>query len=317
MPHWSDQMLPSYIANVANRYIVDNPLQAFDIFPAVRTNRLTGYIGTYTKADWLRIGSAALYKRSGATESFGDDFTVDKQAYTVEQYSFHKDITKDDAREYDNPFDPVNDAIDFVITRMGRVLLTELIATYFASGIWAAGDVDYDDSGYDKWDAKTSGTSDADPVEDVMTMHAAIKKTTGYMANKLIITWDVFKALKSNTNITSRMKTTADQIVTKDLLAKLFEVEKLIILDPINEGATDFLTKGKLLLCYTPSRPSKFAPSAGYHITYVGESNGRQVGTRKILMPTLNDAVRIEADMYVDQLVVGTDLGYFAQDVVS
>lgn len=316
MAHWSDQVNTTYIANVANRYMIENPFKVFNIFPLITSQKLAGYIATYTKSDWLRIGTTSLYKRVGASESVGDDYTVGKQAYRCEQYSFHKDITKDDRNEYDNPFDPVNDSIDFVVNRLQRVLLSELISSFFASSIWGT-DVDYDDSGYNKWDAKTSGVSDADPVDEVMSYHSTIKSTTGYQANKMIITFDVLKALKSNTKIMDRMKTTTDKTVTLALLANLFEVERIEVLDAVNEGGTDFMVNGKMLLCYTPPRPTKAAPSAGYNIGYVGESNGRTIGTRKILMPEKNDAVRIEADMYIDQVAVGTDLAVFCENMVS
>lgn len=307
MPHWSDQMAPTYIANVANRYIVDKPLTAFEIFPMVNTKRLTGYIGTYTKADWLRIGEVDLYKRTGATESFGDDYAVSKTTYNVEQYSFHKDITRDDMNEFDNPFDPVNDSVDFVMSRMGRVLLKQLIDTFFTTSVWAT---DTSLASY-LWTDKTDNRSDHDPVDHIMDAHEAITKVTGYKANKLILSWDAYKALKTNTLIMDRMKTVTDKVVTADMLAKLFEVDKLIILDSVNETGTDFLTTSRGLLCYTPSRPSKFSPSAGYHINYTGGDIGRPIRTRKILMPELNDSVRIEADMYLDQLVLATDLGVY------
>lgn len=97
----------------------------------------------------------------------------------------------------------------------------------------------------------------------------------------MIITFDVLKALKSNTKIMDRMKTTTDKTVTLALLANLFEVERIEVLDAVNEGGTDFMVNGKMLLCYTPPRPTKAAPSAGYNIGYVGESNGRTISTRK------------------------------------
>jgi len=280
----------------------------------ITTNRLTGYIGTYTKADWLRIGSTSLYKRTGSTESFGDDYAVSKTTYLVEQYSFHKDINRDDMNEYDNPFNPVNDAIDFVMTRMNRVLLSELISTFFTTSIWS-GASDQNLSSY-KWDTKSSGVSTNDPIAQINVGRAGIMKQTGYNPNKLIVTWDAYNALLSNTFIIDRMKTTSDKVVTRELLARLFEVDKFVVIDAVNESGTDFLATSRALLCYTPTTPSKFAPSAGYNIVYTGGEIGRVVKTRKIPMPEKNDSVRIEADMYVDQLVLGADLGVYFYGMV-
>ena len=312
MPNWTDQVNSTFIANVANRYIVDKPLTAFDIFPMVSTQRLSGYIAKYTKADWLRIGSTSLYKRVGATESFGDDYTVTKQSYTVEQYSFHKDITRDEWTEYDNPFDPINDAVAFVMSRMNRVLLKELIATFLTTSVWGT---DTDLGSY-KWSTKSSGVSSNDPVEHIMTAHSVIMKATGYKANKLILTWDAFNTLKTNTIIMDRLKTTSDKVVTADAIARLFEVDRMVVLDAVNEDGSDFLATSRALLCYTPDRPSKFAPSAGYHIVYTGGEIGRAVRTNKIPMPEKNNSLRIEADMYIDQVVVSTDLGVYLYGMV-
>lgn len=314
MPHWSDQMASAYIANVANRYIVDKPLSAFNIFPMLPTQNITGYIGTYTKADWLRIGSTDLYRRVGSTESFGDDYAVSKVTYRVEQFSFHKDINRDDMNEYNNPFNPVNDALDFVMTRLNRVLLKELISTFFTTSLWS-GAADQN-LGSTKWDAATAGVSTNNPIAHIMVGHAGIMKQTGYKANKLIITWDAYNALRANTFITNAMKTTDDKIVTTGLLARLFDVEQFIIVDMVNEAGTDFITTSRALLCYTPPAPSKFAPSAGYNLVYTGGDIGRAVKTRKIPMPERNDSVRIEADMYVDQLILGADLGVYFYGMV-
>jgi len=315
MAHWSDVIAPAYVRNVANRYMVDNPLEAFDIFPAVPTTRLTGYLAKYDKSDWFKVGSVDAYRRSGATESAGDDFATDKQAYTIEEFAFHKDVTEDDRNEYDNPYDPINDAVDFVMNRLSRVLLTNLIDTYLATNIWA-NDIDLSASAYDQWDATTNGTSDADPVAYVLDWMELILKTTGYKPNKMIITWDVLKALKTNTKIMDKMKTTNDKVITTDLLARLFEVDKLTVLSAVNTTATDFMLTKKIFLGYTPPRPTKFAPSAGYHMTY-RNFRRESVQTKKIIMEHLNNAVRIEGKIMTKPLVVATDLGCFVDNVVG
>lgn len=315
MPHWSDVVSSVFVRNVANRYVVDNPLEAFDIFPDVPTTKLAGYLAKYKKADWFRIGTKNDYKRTGATESFGDDYEVDKQSYLVEEFAFHKDITEDDRNEYDNPYDPVKDAISFCDNRIRRVLLQNLVDTYIGTGIWGT-DLDLSGSSYDQWDAKTSGVSDANPVEYILDAKEAIKKTTGYEPNKLIITYDVFKALKTNTHITGSIKTTNDKVVTKDLIARLFELDDIRILDAVNSDADDFLVSGTALLVHTPKKPSKFEPSAGYHMVYKYRGKDK-IRTQKILMEEKNNALRIELAVKVDPLVVASDLGYYMYNVVS
>lgn len=310
MSHWYDQIKPKFVANVANMYLAENNFRVFDIFPKVNSRQISGYIATYTKADWLKIGTVDDYKRAGAAESAGDDFATGSTAYVLDEYAFHKDISKDDRAEYDNPFDPVRDAVAFVMNRLDRVLLYNLVSDMLTTGVWGT-DVDVTGS---EWNTKTSGVSDNDPVEAVATWHQDIEKVTGYRANRMIITADVFWALKGNTTILDKMKTTNDKVVTTGLLAKLFEVEDLYVLNAVNSGGTDYMATSKALLYYAPRVASKFAPSAAYHITYKGQ-NGN-ILTQRIPMREKNDALRIEAEVKTTPKVVGSDLAVYAHDMI-
>jgi hypothetical protein len=304
---WFDQITQKFVANVANKYFNDSGLEAFNIFPKVNSAQLTGYIGKYTKADWLRIGNVKDYKRAGATESVGDDYALDKQSYTLEEIAFHKDVSKDDRNEYDNPFDPINDATQFVINRIRRVILQNLVDKYIAGSIWGNNVVGTTD--FTKW--STTST----PVDDVLGWKQTVEKTTGFSPNRLIVAPDVHKELKTNADITGKMKTTSDKVVTTGLLARLFEVDTYAVMNAVNSGATDYMIAGKALLVYTPNNPTKFEPSAGYHLTYKNKT-GQNVQAERIPMKHLNDALRIEASIKIAPVVLATDLGVYASAVI-
>lgn len=313
MAHWHDVITDQYVRNATIGYMQDAPLEVFDIFPKISVSKYNGLIAKYTKADWFRIGSLSEYKRYGATESAGDDYSVDSQSYALEQYSFHKDVTKEDREQMESPYEAVSDAARFVVNRLRRVTLKILVNDFLAASVWGN-----EDSSPTKWDATTSGVSDADPVAQMMDWKQAIEKTTGLEPNKLIITPDLYKALRTNTHITDRLSTNATQIVTKQLLASLFDLDRLIVLNAVNEDADDYMAANKALLCYTPgsARANKFEPSAGYIMTY-RFGGGYDVGTRRIPMPMKNDALRIESDMYIDPVVPAADCGYYITNLVS
>ncbi len=308
MADWFDQVTDSFVSGVANRYVQDIGLDIFKIFPEVNSQQLTGYIAKYTKNDWLYIGTVSDYLRQGSTESKGDDYTVSSQAYTLLEYAFHKDISQDDRNEYESPYDPVRDAVEFVIGRVNRVVLQLLINTYFTDSIWS------DDlqgaSEFTKFD-----DSDATPVATILEAKEGIAKVTGYEPNRLVMTADVFRVLKTHSDITDKMKTTNDKVVTKNLLARLFEVDTIEIMSDVNSGGTDFMLTKKMLLCYTPDRPSKFRPSAGYTIVY--KNRGRRVMTERIPMKWRNNALRIEAGLKLDPVQLSSDLGVYFYDVIS
>lgn len=83
MAHWSDQVNTTYIANVANRYMIENPFKVFNIFSSHHVANLLAISQPTMKSDWLCIGTTSLYKRVGASESVGDDYTVGKQGLSL------------------------------------------------------------------------------------------------------------------------------------------------------------------------------------------------------------------------------------------
>src|SRR5574343_109269 len=134
--NWYDRVTSEFVQNVANMYIQETMLDAFKIFPELSSNKLTGKIAKYNKEDWFYIGTVSDYIRSGAVESAGDDYATDSQSYTCLKYLFHKDITEDESKEYDNPFSPTEDAVRFVINRISHVIMQKLVTSFFATGVW-------------------------------------------------------------------------------------------------------------------------------------------------------------------------------------
>lgn len=311
MANWFDQVTDKFISGVANRYVQDVGLDVFKVFPEIGSAQLTGYIAKYTKNDWLYIGQVSDYLRQGSTESIGDDYTVGSQAYSLLEYAFHKDVSEDDRNEYDNPYDPIRDAVEFVLNRINRVTLQLLVNTYFTSSIWSD-DLQGASSGGDFLEFNDSS---ATPVAKVLQWKEDIAKTTGYSPNRLIMTADVFRTLKTHSDITDKMKNVSDKVVSKDLLAKLFEVDTINIIDDVNSGGTDFMLTKKMLLFYTPDRPSKFKPSAGYTLIY--KKLGNRVKTERIPMQWRNNALRIEAKIKMDPVQLSSDLGVYLYDVIA
>lgn len=315
--HWYDVITDSYVENAVIGYMQDAPLEVFDVFPMVSTAKMTGLIPTYTKEDWFRIGDVDQYKRAGATESIGDQFGTGSIRYLLEQYSFHNDVTKEDVEQVESPYAAIDDAARFVVNRLRRVAFKLILNKFMVDGVWANSE-DVSSTTSNMWDNKSGGNSTADPVEWVLTKKQTIEQVTGFEPRKLIITPDVYKALRTNTIVRNMLKVTSDQIVTKDALARLMDLDKIVVMNAVNESANGYFAAKKALLVYTPngSVASKNEPSAGVIMGLRGKAM-QPVGTRRIPMPQRNDALRVEADFYLDPVVTAADCGYYAYNVVS
>ena len=314
---WYDQITKKFVANVATRYMQESPWPVLSIFPKINVKQKSGYIAEYTKEDWMRVGDPKDYIRSGAAESIGDSISHGNQPYFLEKRSLHTDLTEEDREEYDNPFDPVTDGTEWVIDTLGRVATKLFSDTVFSTGIWGT-DFDVNASSV-KWNDSTSK-----PITDVLNQSQAIEAFTGFRPNKIVLTRDVFNALKVNSQIRDSMKVTTDKVITEALLAKLFEVESVQVFRTVETTAkkgklatksnTNFMATNKLLLCYTPKRASKKRPSAGYHLAYKGKYGN--VVTRSFPMKQLNNALRVEGDIFIAPKIVSADLGTLFTNII-
>lgn len=68
------------------------------------------------------------------------------------------------------------------------------------------------------------------PIEDVQKAIKAVKGRLGVAPNSMLITEDVWYALLNNAEILARMKTTADKIITKEIIANFFGLKNLYVM---------------------------------------------------------------------------------------
>ncbi len=80
------------------------------------------------------------------------------------------------------------------------------------------------------------------PVDNVMTGREAIRQNIGMFPNVLLLSARTFRALKTNPDVVSRLATSQTRVVTADLLAQIFEVERVVIgAATVATGAADTL----------------------------------------------------------------------------
>ena len=299
MPFWGDQINPQFVPNIANKYMLDGGIEAFDVFPSVSVKSRVGYVADYTLADWARIGTVDDYVVAGAVESQGDDYGVTKLPYYVKKFSFHKDVTEDEANEADSPIEPISDATSFVINRIKRVMLLNIVNTFLVTGVWTD-----NNQTAAKWDVDTTNI-----FKILRDEQLRVLKTTGYRPNRLVVTADVDNAIKGNALVTDKIKTTSDKFATDELVKAALDLKSYNVIGAINSGATDLIASKMALLSFCPDSPTKMAPAAGYHITQVAGRGGMMVQTRNIPMLHKNNSLRIEASVYTCPMKIAGDLG--------
>lgn len=323
MPTRSQVHIDTALTNLSVAYMQDaSNFIADQVFPKVPVQKQSDRYFAYLKEDWFR-DEARL--RAAGTESAGGDYDIDNTpSYFCLKYAYHKDVTEDDRVNADSPLAPDQDASDFVSQKL--LIRRELAwaTQYFKSGVWAnelTGSTLNDTTHVIKWSDDTST-----PITDIDEAKTSIGSNTGFTPNVMIIGPYVFDALKNHPAILDRIKYTQRGIITTDLLAMLFGVDKVLVARAvINTAAkgttanTNYLFGSNCLLAYAAPRPALKTPSAGYIFTWTGLMGAGAYGNRIVRLPMDQLGIgteRIEGEMSFAMKVVGADLGFFFNTIV-
>lgn len=171
-------------------------------------------------------------------------------------------------------------------------------------------------------------SDNSDPIDYVTTLKQEMLEKTGREPNRIAMGPDVFKALRKHPAILDRIKyggTSANPAqVTKNVLAQLFEMDKISVMQSIHNRAKQgkeadigFIADPKaMLLAYATDAPSISEPSAGYIFQWDMLGNGQT-------MPIFNyDGEGGTHSEYVEGLMsyamkkTADDLAIFLKDVV-
>lgn len=301
----------------ADTYIADK------VFPRVPVKKQSDLYWKYSKSDWRRTD---VKKRAPSTESPGVGWTVTTDQYFCSVYAVHKDIDDQLRANADSNFSLDKDSTEFVTNQLLLKRDLDWNAAYMADNVWETEYVGTTD--FDKWDAAGS-----DPIDNVAEWILNFRKLTGFKPNFMVLGADVMRALKQHPDIIDRIKYTQRGIVTEDLIATLFDVDKLYTsyatqatgpaipdADAQDAAATfAFITPTKsALMGYSPSSPSLLTPAAGYTFTWSGYLGGNSQGikVKRFRMEHIASD-RIEAEQTYDQKVVCPDLGVWVKNAVS
>lgn len=305
----------AYIQNAQN-FIADR------VFPMIPVQKQSDRYFEYTRDDWFRI-EAQL--RGPATESAGSGFNVDNTpTYFADVFAVHKDVDDQTRANADAPIVLDRDATEYVTQQLLLKREKTWATTNFTTGVWgtdltgvaaapAAGQ-------FLQWNDAAST-----PVEDITNEGVNIASLTGFRPNVLVLSPRVFNTLKNHPDILDRIKYTQRGVVTADILAGLFEVDRVLVPWGVENlaaeglaGDFNFIFGKHALLVYSNPRPSILQPSAGYTFTWSGLLGAGAAGNRvKSFRMEHLSADRIEGEMAYDQKVVAADLGTFFSNAIA
>jgi hypothetical protein len=319
-PTRSDVHVNGPLTNISVAYIQDESKYFADkVFPVVPVKKQSD---EYSREDMLRI---VAQERAVSSESAGGGYDLDSTPnYSARKYSVHKDIDEDIRANADQPLDPDRDATIWVTQQLLMLRDKKFAAAYMTTGVWGT-----DREGVAAAPAGTQflqwNDATSTPIEDVSADLDRIEERTGFRPNVFCCGARVWTALKNHPDIIDRIKYTQKGIVTKELVAALFEVDKLVVMSTIentaNKGATasySYMVGKVALLVYAAPNPSLMQPTGGYIFAWTGLLGSGAFGMRIKKMPVpLKDSDRVEGDLCFDMKLVSAPVGVFYATAVA
>jgi len=320
-PAIQDVHIDSALTNIAVAYMQEaSGFIADKVFPVVPVQKQSDRYFVYNKGDWFRI---VAQERAPATESAGGGWRIDNTpTYYCRLYAVHKDVDDMTRANADSVINLDRDATEWVTQQILLKRETVWATNYLSTGVWGT-DIEGSSSPSGDQVYVWSDYTNSDPLTDVENAMIDIAKTTGYKPNVLVVTPDVLSYLKNHPKILERVKYTQKGVITEDILAGLFGVDKFLVpwavVNTASEGATDsinFIATKKALLAYAAPSPSLQKPSAGYLFVWTGLGGGGSgIIVKRYRMEHLA-ADRIEAESAFDAKVVASDLGVLFYNIV-
>jgi len=234
------------------------------------------------------------------------DYTLSTGSYACVEYAVAKGVPDELRENADDPLSPEAEAAEFAADNLLRLHEKRVADVAFGTG-WSSSA-----NASTKWDVDTS-----DPIGDVNTARETVQGLIGREPNVMVLGYNVWADLKDHPDMLDRIKYTQRGILTTELAASLFEVEKLLIGNPLYdsafEGATAVMTQiwGKsMLMLYVPPTPALMTPAAGYTFQWKAMSAARFREDQE-----RQDVFEVRHS--VDSRVVSADAAYILKLVVS
>lgn len=295
------------------------------LFPIVPVSKQTDKYFTIPRGAWYRD---EMQKRAPGAKSAERTHDVSTDSYACDVWALHEMLADQTRANYDNPLQPEREMTEG-LTLSGLIRKEKQFVTdFFSASLWTGDQTGVDSASpaanqFGRWDR-----ADSTPIEDIRLGKRTIQARTGYRPNKLALNRDVYDALLDHPDIVGRLdrgQTTGAAIVMKQNLAALFELEEVLVMDSVEnsatEGATDsfgFIGTKSALLCYAAPSPGLYVPSAGYTFSWTGLLGAGALGMRmKRIRDEPRESDMLEIQMAFDQKLVSADLGQFFISAVN
>lgn len=307
------------LTNFSQKFLQDaEAFVALRAMPNLPSAKQSDLYYVFDRADFYRDEAK---ERADGAESEGGGFNLSTEPYFAKVYAYHKDVTDRQRSNQDEAIRLDESATQYVTHKL--LIRRERLfqQRYLAGNIWFNGGASAS-AGQDV----TWGAANSDPIKDVRDAIRGVHTRTGYRPNKMLIGRTAYDTLVDNDEILSRITggATAAQPaqVVRTLIAQLFELDEIYVMDSVvntaAEGASEtnvLIGSNDAVIYYAPNSVGLEEPTAGVQFSWTGLMGNTPNGMRiKRFRMEQNEADRIEGQMAFDYKLTSGALGHFFLD---
>jgi hypothetical protein len=251
----------AYLTDWSEGYIQDasmfiSPVAATNIPVIHQSNKYVKYPRGYFWRDQMEV--RPLGGRPAQV-----DYKVESGTYFAEEWALEHTIDDRQRANVDAPINLEQNAVN-LLTQQQLIRADRLwVQNFFAPSIWT----NTEEGGTDFTPFDATGSDPVGVVDEYATL---MMQTTAMKPNVLVLGVNVYNALRVNASILDRIKYTQRGVVTLDLLAALFDIERVVVARSVYnaaaEGVADdfeFIADAdSMLMLYIAPVPALNAPTA-------------------------------------------------------
>lgn len=316
LPTVNDVHVDRLLTNVSITYKNEKYI-ADQIFPMVPVQKQSDLYVSYDQSFWFR-DEASLRAPGTLPKETGYGVTTSNQYICVE-YALAKRVSDEARSNADAPFNLESEAVEFLTDKIMLRRESQFVTDFFTTSVWGTDQTGGTD--FTVW----SNYGGSNPIVDVDGFRNTVRGKIGRNPNTLAVGAAVRLQLKNHPDLLDTIKYTQTGVISDQLIANLFSVDKFLVGDSINTTAKEGTAESSVtysdvwgkhgLLVYVPSSPSLLTPAAGYTFVW-------QVIPQAFQYARRDREDRARADIftvgsYFDQKLTASNAGLFISGAVA
>lgn len=195
--------------------------------------------------------------RADGAASKEASFSLSTASYTVQQHSLSDLITDRKRQNADPAIDLEKDTTEYLTEKIMMKKEYDLLTAIGTKSNWAQ---EYSLTSTFAWNKNTTLSN---PIDFALSAGSTIAKNSGYLPNVCVLNYSTFLACKKHISIVDRIKYTSPESISEGLIARLFEVDKVLVSRAVYNTAEEGMADSMSFMMTDCAWFGYVAPSAG------------------------------------------------------